>query len=160
MIRRMGCGVGRPWVSCVTLCTTVVVAGLGLWGGAHRVVSPGRGIGGKIQGSTGNSHCYKCQLSHGPLVFKGWAQKTPRRGPETRNPFSTCLGGSVSMEAPEYSGERIVQLVKALSREKEAPCVVFLFPWPFLSSLVSVFPFIKSLSQRPLLGGAEWAVPR
>lgn len=52
------------------------------------------------------------------------------------------------MEAPEYSEEYIVQLIKVLNREKEAPRVVVHFPWPFLSSLVSVFSFTKSSNQR------------
>lgn len=56
-------------------------------------------------------------------------------------------------------GEYIVQLMMVLNREKN-PQVVLHFPWSFLSSLVSVFPFIKLLNQRYLLGGAELAVLR
>lgn len=50
------------------------------------------------------------------------------------------------METPESSGEYIVQLIKILNREKEAPQVMVHFLWPFLSSLVSVCPFIKLLN--------------
>ena len=58
----------------------------------------------------------------------------------------------ISLEAPEYSGEYIVQLMTVLNREKN-PQVVLHFPWSFLSSLVSVFPFIQLSNQRYLLGG-------
>lgn len=63
----------------------------------------------------------------------------------------------MSMEAPECSGEYIIQFLKVRNREKETPVRKLHFLWPFLSSLDSVLPFIKSLNRRHLLGGAEWA---
>lgn len=68
----MGCGVGRRWVSCVILCRTAfVIAGVGRGPPCCLSWEKGMVVRFKAPLEIPISHCHKCQLSRGPLVFEG-----------------------------------------------------------------------------------------
>lgn len=140
MRRRMGSGEGRPWASCVVICITAVCwGGAGAGRAARLVLSPGQRelckdsrLHWKFPSIIGMSVSFL--RDHWSL--RAVRQRLPQEVLRQENHFLFERKGVISMEAPEYSGECIVQFLKVLNREKETPHIILPFPvaFPILTS--------------------------